>query len=62
MEGVIYAAKIIDLRPFKLRERFSMQRWDLYFLSLLVVLRMATPRGSRGGSLRSPVASSGHEK
>ncbi|CAM9189192.1 unnamed protein product, partial [Hapterophycus canaliculatus] len=24
--GVIYAAKIIDLRPFKLRERFSMQR------------------------------------
>lgn len=24
--GRIYAAKIIDLRPFKLRERFSMQR------------------------------------
>ena len=24
--GVVYAAKIIDLRPFKLRERFSMQR------------------------------------
>lgn len=24
--GKIYAAKIIDLRPFKLRERFSMQR------------------------------------
>lgn len=26
LQGVIYAAKIIDLRPFKLRERFSMQR------------------------------------
>ena len=24
--GKVYAAKIIDLRPFKLRERFSMQR------------------------------------
>lgn len=27
LPGVIYAAKIIDLRPFKLRERFSMQRY-----------------------------------